>query len=100
MQQHRRFRALSMIAKLKAAGLQIEESDVIEAAGSADSIGRPHIAEALVKRGYSPARYDALKKYARDLTEVARPKGCAPLFGPRTPRPGAHPGVRSGEGQG
>jgi predicted metal-dependent phosphoesterase TrpH len=63
MQQHRRFRALSMIAKLKAANVQIEESDVIEAAGSADSIGRPHVAEALVKRGYAMTPYEALNRY-------------------------------------
>jgi predicted metal-dependent phosphoesterase TrpH len=63
MQQHRRFRALSMIAKLKSANVQIEESDVIEAAGSADSIGRPHIADALVKRGYATSPYDAMNRY-------------------------------------
>ncbi len=63
MQQHRRFRSLSMIAKMKMANVNIEESDVIEAAGSADSIGRPHVAEALVKRGYARTPHEAMLRY-------------------------------------
>ncbi len=63
MQQHRRFRALSMVAKMRAGNMNIEESDVIEAAGSADSIGRPHVADALVKRGYAKSPHDAMLRY-------------------------------------
>ena len=56
--------SLSMIAKMKAAnGMNIEESDVIEAAGSADSIGRPHVADALVKRGYARTPHEAMMRY-------------------------------------
>lgn len=63
MQQHRRFRALSMISKMKLANVHIEESDVTDAAGSADSIGRPHVADALVKRGYARTPHEAMLKY-------------------------------------
>ena len=63
MQQHRRFRALSMIAKMKASNVAIEEADVIEAAGDSDSIGRPHVADALVKRGYARTPHEAMLKY-------------------------------------
>lgn len=63
MQQHRKLRALSMIAKMKMANVTIEESDVIEAAGTADSIGRPHVADALVKRGYARTPHEAMLKY-------------------------------------
>lgn len=63
MQEHRRHRALMMIARLKAANVLIEESDVIEAAGDADSIGRPHVADAIVKRGYAYDPHDAMRKY-------------------------------------
>ncbi len=51
MQMHRRERGMQMVRKLKAAGVPIDESDVLEAAGKASAIGRPHIAAALVKRG-------------------------------------------------
>ena len=63
MQQHRRFRALSMIAKMKMSNVNIDESDVIEAAGGADSIGRPHVADALVKRGYARTPHEAMLRY-------------------------------------
>ena len=66
LQQHRRFRALSMVAKMKAANMRIEDADVIEAAGDSDSIGRPHVAEALVKRGYARDPHEAMQRYLQN----------------------------------
>jgi len=53
MQQHRRQRAMAMAVKLSAAGFALTESDILEASKGAASIGRPHVAAALVKRGHA-----------------------------------------------
>jgi predicted metal-dependent phosphoesterase TrpH len=42
-----------MAAKLTAAGFPIDIADIEEAAGAAASIGRPHVAAALIKRGHA-----------------------------------------------
>ncbi|HYG75783.1 MAG TPA: PHP domain-containing protein [Planctomycetota bacterium] len=60
MQHHRRERALAMGARLRAAGFAIDDADIIEAAGSAVSLGRPHVAAALVKRGHARTIYGAM----------------------------------------
>jgi 3',5'-nucleoside bisphosphate phosphatase len=63
MQDARRTRALAMAAKLRATGLAIDDADVLEAAGGARSIGRPHVAAALVKRGHAPTVNGAIVKF-------------------------------------
>lgn len=53
MQQNRINRAASIVNKLKAMGLDINMNEVNNEAGcDAKSIGRPHIARVLVKKGY------------------------------------------------
>jgi 3',5'-nucleoside bisphosphate phosphatase len=55
MQKARRERAFKMAEKLSSAGFKIEVADIEEAAGRASSIGRPHVAAALVKLGHAPS---------------------------------------------
>lgn len=55
-------RAITMIAKLQALGKKIEWQRVQELAGGG-SIGRPHIAQALLERGYVASLKEAFTKY-------------------------------------
>lgn len=48
-----------MLAGLAEAGIEINEDDVRRAAGSADSLGRPHVADALVAAGVVFSREQA-----------------------------------------
>ena len=62
----RRARALEMGARLRAAGVQVADRDILEAAGTADSIGQPHVAMALVNRGHAPNVDTAIRQYLRE----------------------------------
>lgn len=58
-------RIRAMVGKLRIAGLSVTEEEVFAAAGPAGraAIGRPHLAEALVKRGYALSIPEAFQKY-------------------------------------
>jgi len=62
MRQTRRERARGMIAKLDKLGIHIDWSRVQEIAGSG-SIGRPHIAQAMLEKGYINSIGDAFYRY-------------------------------------
>jgi predicted metal-dependent phosphoesterase TrpH len=50
-QEQRRLRAVTMVERLREAGYAITIEDVIREAGDAHSMGRPHVAKALVRLG-------------------------------------------------
>lgn len=56
------YRAQKMVAKLEALGMPLSWERVLQIAG-AGSIGRPHIAEAMLERGYVPSVREAFVKY-------------------------------------
>ncbi len=62
MRNSRQQRAQGMIAKLKKLGLAIEWERVKEIAGSG-SIGRPHLAQAMLEKGYIASIKEAFTKY-------------------------------------
>ena len=62
MRHSRRGRAQGMIAKLRDLGIHIEWQQVLEIAGSG-SIGRPHIAQAMLDKGYIASIKEAFTKY-------------------------------------
>ena len=62
MRHSRRERAYGMVAKLGKLGIHIEWQRVQEIAGSG-SIGRPHIAQAMLERGYVASVKEAFTKY-------------------------------------
>jgi len=62
MRNSRRERALGIIAKLGNLGMPIDWERVREIAGSG-SIGRPHIAQALLEKGYVASLKEAFTKY-------------------------------------
>jgi len=62
MRQTRRERARGMITKLDKLGIHIDWSRVQEIAGSG-SIGRPHIAQAMLEKGYINSIGDAFYRY-------------------------------------
>jgi len=55
-------RAGGMVAKLKALGVRIEMERVREIAG-AGSVGRPHLAQAMLEKGYISSFKEAFSKY-------------------------------------
>jgi len=62
MRHSRRERAYGMVAKLGKLGIHIEWQRVQEIAGSG-SIGRPHIAQAMLEKGYIVSIKEAFTKY-------------------------------------
>jgi 3',5'-nucleoside bisphosphate phosphatase len=50
-QEQRRMRAVTMVERLREAGYSITIEDVVREAGDAHSMGRPHVAKALVRLG-------------------------------------------------
>lgn len=60
-------RMQGMIARLRELGVVVEFDDVVRAAGrEARALGRPHLARALVERGYVSTVYDAFDRYLAD----------------------------------
>ncbi|MFC1939841.1 PHP domain-containing protein [Chloroflexota bacterium] len=62
MRNSRRKRAQGMVAKLRDLGVRIEWQRVQEIAGSS-SIGRPHIAQAMLEKGHIASIKEAFTKY-------------------------------------
>jgi len=62
MRNSRRERALGMVAKLGDLGMPIDWERVCEIAGSG-AIGRPHIAQAMLEKGYVASLKEAFAKY-------------------------------------
>ena len=62
MRDSRQERARSMVARLKNLGLVVDWERVTELAGSG-SIGRPHIAQAMLEKGYISSFAEAFNKY-------------------------------------
>lgn len=62
MREFRLVRAWEMVNRLKRMGIDIRWKRVRQLAGEG-SIGRPHVADALVEQGYIPNRESAFKKY-------------------------------------
>ena len=60
--QSRRERAQGMVAKLNNLGVNIEWERVQEIAGTG-SIARPHLAQAMLEKGYVPSLKEAFNKY-------------------------------------
>lgn len=58
----RKTRALKMIEKLAGMGISIQWERVAEIAG-AGSVGRPHIAQAMLEKGYVPSLKEAFNMY-------------------------------------
>lgn len=69
----RRIRAMKMVDKLNEMGLEIEYDDVFERADST-SIGRPHVAAALVERGHVATLSEAFRRYLGDDGPAYMPK--------------------------
>lgn len=90
-------RVPTMVARLNELGMDLTVEDVVRTSGGA-SLGRPHVADALVARGYVPNRDEAFRlwlydggpayaeRYATELTTaielVQRTRGVAVLAHP------------------
>ncbi len=59
-------RAVAIVRKLNDLGVRIAIGDVMQAAGDAVAIARPHIAQAMVNIGFVPTKQDAFDRYISD----------------------------------
>jgi len=76
----RRERMRQMIGRLDEVGVRIAYDDVLAAAGAtAESIGRPHLARALLQRGYVQSHAEAFDRYIGNDAPAFLP---AQLLGP------------------
>ncbi len=66
IREGRNGRIQGMLDRLAAMGMPLEEAEVRQQAGSAPSIGRPHVADAMVARGYVGDRTEAFELYLAD----------------------------------
>jgi len=74
VRQKRRERALEMAARLRAQGIEVSDQDVLDAAQGADSIGKPHVGAAIVKRGHAGSVKGAMNKFLRNGMPACVPK--------------------------
>jgi 3',5'-nucleoside bisphosphate phosphatase len=75
--QRRLERNLQILAKLKEEGFALDPEDLLKSGSS--TIGRPHIAQALVKKGYLPDTATAFQKYLGDKKKCYVP-GTSPTI--------------------
>ena len=75
----RRTRVPHMLAGLATHGVVISEADVRAAAGDAASLGRPHVADALVAAGVVATRQEAFDVWLGDGMPGHAPKPAPPL---------------------
>ncbi len=55
-----------MLAKLAELGLPLTETEIAEQVGSSPSLGRPHVADAMVAKGYVGDRQEAFDRFLHD----------------------------------
>lgn len=61
--QRRKERNEGILTRLKEIGIPLEYNDIVEDTNAVHTIGRPHIAKALVKKGYVDSIQNAFKRY-------------------------------------
>lgn len=75
LREARAGRAEQMVARLRGLGVDVSLEDVAREAGpEGGAVGRPHVARALVKRGYASSIQDAFDRYLADGRPAAVPK--------------------------
>lgn len=63
MQESRVERAREMIRRLQALGFDLNMQEVIAAAGKTSSLGRPHVARAMVEKGYAASLTEVFSRW-------------------------------------
>ena len=63
----RRGRLGGVLERLEALGVPVSEADVLAQVGDSPSVGRPHIADALVRAGHVRDRTEAFDRFLADL---------------------------------
>jgi 3',5'-nucleoside bisphosphate phosphatase len=71
--KRRRDRMCEIIDALRPAGIDVDITQVIEAAGTARIIARPHLARVLVQRGYATNVSDAFDRWIGNESTAFRP---------------------------
>lgn len=71
--ERRSERMVEMLDVLRGQGLRMEIEDVQAAAGTAESLSRPHLARALIERGYADTVGEAFERWIGDACPAYRP---------------------------
>lgn len=66
-------RMAEILDGLKRQGVSMEMADVVAAAGPAESLSRPHLARALIRRGYANNVSEAFERWIGDACPAYRP---------------------------
>jgi len=66
IRQGRDGRVPAMLAKLAALGMPLDAQEVADQVGGSPSVGRPHIADAMVAKGYVASRDEAFASFLAD----------------------------------
>lgn len=74
LRSRRRERMLEMIAKLDGMGVHVEPGDVMALAPDDASVGRPHLAAALVSAGHVADESEAFERYIGNSSPAYMPK--------------------------
>ena len=69
----------AMLDKLAALGMPVSEQEVAAQAGDAPSVGRPHVADALVAKGYAASRDEVFSRWLADDGPAFVPRYSVPL---------------------
>ena len=69
----------AMVGRLSALGLEITVDDVLAEAGASPSVGRPHVADALVGKGFVADRAEAFRVYLAEGRPGYVPRYSIPL---------------------
>ena len=64
-QAQRRLRAQTMVDQIRRAGYGLTMEDVLRESDEADSVGRPHVAKALVRAGHDHERRLRFSRHTR-----------------------------------
>jgi len=70
----RRERALQMGRLLTEAGYPVSDEDILEVGKDSDSLGQPHVAEAMVRRGHVRDRLEAFRNFLNEGKPAFVPK--------------------------
>lgn len=78
IREDRRRRLTAIVARLASSGMSLDVDEILAAAGPAVTVGRPHVADAMVARGYVHDREEAFSRWlATDRI------GYVPKYGPQ-----------------
>ena len=91
MRDGRLGRLAGVLAKLAALGVPVSEAEVMAQVGNSPSVGRPHIADALINAGHVRDRQEAFDRFLADGGPAHEPRYTIEVESSWCTRPEASP---------